>query len=198
MLPPLTCANPVKLRPAWDRSCTRKISNACVGEPLDSFSIWSAKASGLRPSVLRSTVTRKGQQQAREQTPDEGPDADEATPSTIFRQHLLQQVKVKLGASERAKPRFSVKDLVEAKPDTVSRSKGASDVRKVDSQIDAQVDERVVPAKIHTRPKGPEFPGARRGKVQSATEIEQNRHGSKAEESDGIFDDDGSSCDSDF
>eukprot|EP00746_Dinoflagellata_sp_MGD_P071907 gnl/MRDRNA2_/MRDRNA2_29233_c0_seq1.p1 gnl/MRDRNA2_/MRDRNA2_29233_c0~~gnl/MRDRNA2_/MRDRNA2_29233_c0_seq1.p1 ORF type:complete len:235 (+),score=37.88 gnl/MRDRNA2_/MRDRNA2_29233_c0_seq1:74-778(+) len=203
VLPPLPCPRPVKLRPKCDRSCTRKISNACVGEPSDSFSMWSSKASGLRPSFMRSGVTaddNKSQRQRCEQTLHERPNCDDASPARKFRQRILQEVKIKLGAGGRAMQRPSV-FVEEAGPNAINSSQGVSDWRKPDSQMDERVNELAIPVKI-ARPKGPEFPGARRTKEQPAIGIEHTKHRADADtthdESDGIFEDDGSGCDSDF
>lgn len=225
-LPPLGCSRPVKLRPAWDRSCTRVISNARVGEASESFSTWSKRASSLRPSVLRSpragssgSNLRAHWQDPREtrQSPEDTDiDSDQIFGAQIstskkFRQHILKQVKMKLGATSRVtslmrKPSFKL----EAKPQTVDKDESNLGSREQDFECN----EQATPVKIHTRPKAPAFPGARRSHLPTATmaqvsdqvsDTRETEHKKKrkekedvCDESDGIYEDDGSGCDSDF
>jgi len=217
-VPSLACSRPVKLKLSWDRSCTRVISNACDGEASESFSAWSKRASSLRPSVLGSP-TAEGSNRSklrahRQNTEDKNVDFNETSPARNFRQHILKQVKMKLGATSILTRKQSFR--VEAKPERVDKDEGSLGSREPDSQCNEQATFVKAKAKEHVaiqmRPKAPPFPGARRSQLPTATmapesdqvsdsrEIEHNekRKESVLDESDGIYEDDGSSCDSDF
>jgi len=235
-LPPLTPSNligskAVKLKPSWDRSCTRRIANewdkSCAD---DTFANWCERASGLRPSVFRSPTNRKsklrGHWQAPESTDDFTPASERrrtceeqsvrtraSSPNQSFRQHILTQVKLKFAAA------------VPGMPSRKQRAKSQAAVKgQSGSQEPDVIHVQVVPAKIPPRPKAPAYPGAREphahggqdsGSFPNSTSAEQPRcrdfnrtmgwgtannseHAeNKSDESDGIYEDDGS-CDSDF
>jgi len=244
-LPPLTPTNAVKLKPSWDRSCTRRISNACVEESWedDAFNNWRQQASRLRPSVLRSPQNSnyrgklRAHWQAHESSHDSSDDSTGASqrrqiceekstdsqvrqiceeksndsnlisPKQSFRQHILTQVKLKLGAAVPGKHRSSVERG--AKPQVAAKERSAAsepDMHHV----------QVKPARIPPRPRAPAYPGARESKAPGDQEVAKHTNATKAEqaknknltcehtekksdESDGIYEDDCSSCcESDF
>jgi len=231
-LPPLTPSNAVKLKPSWDRSCTRRIANECVQGSCadDTFANWCGRASNLRPSVFRSPTNGKSKLRGHWQAPESTADSTEASerrqtceeqsvrtrpssPNQSFRQHILTQVKLKFAAA------------VPGMPSRKQRAKSQAAVKGQSASREPDVFHvQVVPAKIPPRPKAPAYPGAREphahggqdsGSFPSSTSAEQPRcrdfnrtmgwgtannceHAeNKSDESDGIYEDDGS-CDSDF
>lgn len=200
-LPLPTPSKVVKLKPAWDRSCTRKISSACVKSGSgadDPFVSWFKRASSLRPSVLRSPKNGGGQSELRGhwQTPKaarqvrEGAaviDGNSASPRQGYRQHILEQVKRQVGTVNNLLPRSAPESKKELQVAIKQRSKSRELVVQV---------MHVRPSKP-SRPKGPSYPGARKRDEQS-----QQYSSDRTEDgngSDGIYEDDGSSCcDSDF
>jgi hypothetical protein len=187
------------------------ISNACAQGSCedDTFNSWYKTACNLRPSVLsspkntgvrsklrahwqgpKSTNDFNGEGQSCEET---NGDSDLASPRCGFRQHILQQVKMKLGAAvgpKRSKSRSTLQQ--QAKPQAAIKECFAA----------TEPGAYATPAKMPPRPKAPAYPGARGPKAHVDQEYcgrISNSITIESFDSDGIYEDDGSSgCDSDF
>jgi len=208
ILPPLTPKKVVKRKPTWDRSCTRMISTACDTESCAdvAFSSWFKRASKLRPSVLQSPRGELKESKLRRhwQTPKATPkargnttkaskvpevtgavDLKTASPTEGYRQHILQQVKRKVGAMKASQPT----SLPDSQP-ALHALRNEIDSLEPNVQVT-----NVRPAKFLSRPKGPSYPGAR----ETNGQLHQKTFEPTEESDDGIYDDDSnSSCDSDL
>merc|ERR1711904_64351 len=84
-------------------------------------------------------------------------DLKPASSKRNFRQHILEQVKRKLGVGDSTMPRSSL----ESQEATRATVKESHDSREPEVQVI-----HVTPSKKRSRPKGPECPGAREPNAQ--------------------------------
>merc|ERR1719473_1950919 len=82
-----------KLKPSWDRSCTRRVANECVQGSCadDSFANWCERASKMRPSLFGSPQNRNSKFRGHWQAPES---TDEFTEASELR-HACEEHSVR-------------------------------------------------------------------------------------------------------